>query len=310
MDLRPSPAALPSPSPPAEPEILADGAWQAMRRRHEERVSPWTSAQVDRTSRGEKHPVYDFLFDYYRFRPSQLLRWHPGLGRILQGEEAEDYLQYREYRRLPGGAGGVAVDPATWPAGRRESVLWIRSLLENSRDRPGFFGCFGLHEWAMVYRSEEVRHAKWPLRLSPAEIAKLVESGPVRCSHYDAFRFFTLPARPLNRLQPAKNLQPELEQKGCLHANMDLYKWAHKLSPFAPSELVADTFLLAIRIREMDMRASPYDLSGLGFAPIRIETPEGRSEYETMQRRFSAEAEPLRARLIEVCHRLASTWAS
>ena len=33
--------------------------------------------------------------------------------------------------------------------------------------RPAQLGCFGLHEWAMVYRQspDEVRHAAWPLRL-------------------------------------------------------------------------------------------------------------------------------------------------
>ena len=39
------------------------------------------------------------------------------------------------------------------------------------------------------------------------------------------------------------------EQPGCLHANMDLYKWAFKLAPFAPAELVADCFALARDIR-------------------------------------------------------------
>ena len=32
-------------------------------------------------SRGERHPVDDFLFEYYPNRPSLLRRWHPGLGR-------------------------------------------------------------------------------------------------------------------------------------------------------------------------------------------------------------------------------------
>jgi hypothetical protein len=43
--------------------------------------------------------------------------------------------------------------------------------------------------------------------------------------------------------------------------------------PFAPSELIADCFALAHDIREVDMRASPYDVRALGFAPIPIETP-------------------------------------
>jgi hypothetical protein len=85
---------------------------------------------------------------------------------------------------------------------------------------------------------------------------------------------------------------------------MDLYKWAFKLAPFAPAELIADGFELARDIREIDMRASPYDLRALGFAPIAIETAEGRVEYERHQRAFTARGEPLRERLIALCGRL------
>jgi hypothetical protein len=85
---------------------------------------------------------------------------------------------------------------------------------------------------------------------------------------------------------------------------MDLYKWTYKLAPFSPSELVADAFALAREIRELDMRASPYDLRALGFEPVTIETPEGRAEYEALQREFSRRAEPIRARLINLCEAL------
>jgi hypothetical protein len=85
---------------------------------------------------------------------------------------------------------------------------------------------------------------------------------------------------------------------------MDLYKWAHKLAPFTPSELIADCFGLARDIREVDMRASPYDFQKIGFTPIAIETPAGRAEYEQHQRAFATRSEPLRARLIALCERL------
>jgi hypothetical protein len=85
---------------------------------------------------------------------------------------------------------------------------------------------------------------------------------------------------------------------------MDLYRWAFKFAPFTPSELIADCFALARDIREVDMRASPYDLRKLGFAPIRIETPEGRVEYESYQRDFAQRGQPLRARLLTLLERL------
>jgi hypothetical protein len=86
---------------------------------------------------------------------------------------------------------------------------------------------------------------------------------------------------------------------------MDLYKWALKFQPWIDGELLADTFLLALRVRELDMRASPYDLSALGFAPVAVETADGRTEYARQQRALSAEAEPLRLRLIDVYRELA-----
>jgi hypothetical protein len=300
---------MPSPefSLAATTQLLPESVWRDRQHAHEQRVSVWTEPHQTRASRGEKHPVLDFLFGYYAYRPSWLRRWHPGLGSTLAGESAREFLSLSAYRESPD---GISVDPRALPAHRRTSMLWLHSLLKIQRERTAFFGCFGLHEWAMVYRQtpEQIRHNEWPLRFPPDELARIVESQSICCTHFDAFRFFTAPAQPLNRLQLTRIATPEHEQRGCLHANMDLYKWATKLSPYCPSELVADCFDLARRIREVDMRASPYDFADIGYPPICIETPEGRAEYEKLQRSFSAQGEPLRERLIEVCsHLLAAT---
>jgi hypothetical protein len=122
----------------------------------------------------------------------------------------------------------------------------------------------------------------------------------VRCSHFDAFRFFTPPARSLNLLQPTRDTQHDLEQPGCLHANMDLYKWSFKLAPLVGSPTVVDCFELARDIRTLDMRASPYDLRDLGYEPVRVETPAGRAEYTAAQKAFADRAAPLRERLIGI----------
>jgi len=285
------------------PICLPESEWLGRQRAHEERVTAWTAPHQARVARGEKHPVYDFLFEYYRFRPGWLRRWHPGPDVTLAGDAARAFLRWPEYCET---ADGVALNLAALPPSRREAVAWIRALLRATAERPPQFACFGLHEWAMVYRqtADELRHGQWPLRFAADEIARVVEAQPIRCSHFDAFRFFTAPARPLNRLQPTRPEAPQLEQRGCLHANMDLYKWAFKLAPFTPAELVADCFALARDIRAVDMRASPYDFQALGFTPIRIETPEGRAAYEAYQRDFAERSQPLRARLVTVFDRL------
>ena len=154
----------------------------------------------------------------------------------------------------------------------------------------------------MVYRqtATDTRHP-WPLRLGHDGTDEVVESHRIACSHFDAYRFFTPEARPLNTLSPTSQDRPAFEQPACLHAGMDLYKHAFRLSPLVPSELVTDCFELARDIRVLDMRAAPYDLGDLGLEPVRIETPEGKQEYAAAQRDFAEMAVPLRADLIRWC---------
>ncbi|MET9274503.1 3-methyladenine DNA glycosylase [Kribbella sp. NPDC003557] len=269
--------------------------WSSYAEDHARRVDASLAGHLARRKRREAHPVEDFLFTYYPTRPNQLRVWHPGPGVRL--EDAASYGDRRGYRLVDGAA---TLDPAEIER-RADSIAWIRKLLASTLDRQAQFGCFGLHEWAMVYRTPDVRHASWPLRLGAEGTDQVVESHKIGCSHFDAFRFFTDSARPLNTLQPTRESQPALEQGGCLHANMDLYKWASKLMPFTPSALVLSCFELARDIRTLDMRASPYDLQPLGYSPVRIETPDGKAEYTAAQRSFADRARPLRRQLVDLC---------
>ena len=151
----------------------------------------------------------------------------------------------------------------------------------------------------MVYKQEAnaVRHEYLELRLGSGGTDQVVEDNKIRCTHFDAYRFYTPQATGLNELTPTRENQRDMEQPGCLHANMDLYKWAYKLSPALPSELVMDCFELSWRIRAMDMQASPYDLAQWGYPPIAIETVAGKADYVAAQRAFSAESAVLRERL-------------
>jgi hypothetical protein len=284
--------------------VLAEPEWRARQRAHVDRVRRWTQPHRERSLAKEKHPVHDFLFTYYSQRPGRLERWHPGLGVVLAGDAEE----YRGYHRTDE---GVTLDPAACTEARVRTAEFYLALLSATASRPPRLNCFGLHEWAMVYRQtpEQVRHFGWPLRLGHQGTDELVEASNVRCGHFDAFRFFTPPARPRNALQPTRESQVELEQPGCLHGNMDLYKVSYKMEPYVPSELVADCFELASRIRELDMRASPYDLSELGYEPVRIEDTAGRAEYARMQAAFAEQAKPLRDRLITCC-RTVLRWRS
>ena len=213
-------------------------------------------------------------------------------------EDAREHAQWRHYTTRDG---TTLVDlDAFWEA-RGGTVDYVEALLRATASRPPRLGCFGLHEWAMVYRAgDELRHPL-PLRLGQSGTDEVVDANPIACSHFDAFRFFTPEAAPLNAVQLTRESQAAFEQPGCLHANMDLYKWSSKLTPAIPSELVLDAFELAMEIRYVDMRASPYDVRSLGLAPIAIETIEGKREYAECQAEFAVTAAALRARLIVAC---------
>lgn len=273
--------------------VLGPAEWRARRAAHEARADRLVEARRARAQKGERDPVEDFLFTYYPFRFSAVRRWTPGAGVALA--EADELVVDRRFRRGSDGLVRVAL-PDEAQAGRLDFSL---KLCRAVATRAAFHGCFGLHEWAMVYgQAEQRRHGAWPLRLGAEGTDAVVRSMPVRCTHYDAFRFFTPGARPLNKLAPTLAARVDNEQPGCVHVTMDLFKWAMKAQPWVSAELAADAFELAHVARTVDMRASPYDFSAIGLKPIAIETAEGRSEYETEQRRLSALAEPVRARLI------------
>jgi hypothetical protein len=250
---------------------------------HRARLAPYVEPHLARRRAGLAHPVHDFLFTYYSFSPAKLLAWQPG----WPGSGSADLLA----RRLPVIASAIELLTAT--AARAPSLA-----------------CFGLHEWAMVHRADRTRHPV-PLRLGADATDEVVEAHRISCSHFDAFRFFTPSAAPLNQLRPGSGDRPAYEQPGCLHATMDLYKHAFRLWPLVGSDLVADCFELAWDVRIVDMRAAPYDLTGTtldptgaAWSPIRIETAEGKQEYAAAQRAFADRAAPLRERLIEECSRL------
>ena len=273
---------------------MPEVTWRERQAVHAARVDPWITPRLERRRQGERHPVDDFLFDYYSWRPAQLARWHPGAGVLLTG----GVVQFGDLRGYQVDDVGARVDPAALPT---EVIRACLRLMEGTASRPPAYACFGRHEWAMVYRqpADAVRHASWPLRLSPDAIAEVVESTPLRCTHIDAFRFYTAEAKPLNVIQPTRSSQSDDEQPGCLHATMDLYKWCFRSYPVIGSELTADCFALAREVRAVDMRASPYDFRELGYAPIPIESPEGRAEYVEHQRDFAEHGGRLRARVIE-----------
>jgi len=278
--------------------ILAPEEWKEQRANHEARADALVKARQQRAARGEQDPVEDFLYTYYPFRLSALRRWTPGVGfACVEGDELLTDAHFQK------GADGL-VRVISMNDGDVRRLTFIRDLCVAITTRPPFFRCYGLHEWAMVYeQADQRRHFQWPLRLGAKGTDEVVRSMPVCCTHYDAFRFFTPTAKPLNHSEPDLAGRIKNEQPGCVHVTMDLYKWTMKSLPWVSSDLAIESYCLAHEARSIDMRASPYDFSAVGLEPICIETEAGRAQYESAQRHLAKLAEPVRKRLVDVLSR-------
>lgn len=280
--------------------------WERKVKEHEGQVSPYADAFLRRRSSQQTHTVHDFLFTYYSFSPKKLKNWVPSIDETLSCSLKEKYHYpwlNEEWFHFNGET--LFLKKERFNDSYRSLAQFIMKLCVAVLERTPRFGCYGLHEWAMVYKNEDaIRHKSNPLRLSLDTIAQIVEKQALRCTHYDAYRFFTPEAKPLNVLQPTLESRLNLEQGGCVHVNMDLYKWATKLWPWIGSDFIAKTFFLALEAREIDMRASPYDLKELGYDPICIETEEGRKEYVEAQQQLFKKAGCLRKELKEFCEKI------
>ncbi|MBP3087576.1 3-methyladenine DNA glycosylase [Corynebacterium sp. sy017] len=274
--------------------VLSEQQWQESMEQHHRRADSFTKDHLARRRAGKHHPVYDFLFEYYPVRIAHLHKWHPGFGVALSGlPPHKDWKFYHVSKEV------TSIDSQSLWAQRHKTIKYIRELLAKTNTNPAHFDCFGLHEWAMVYQANSTRH-ELPLRLGAAGTNEVVENNTLRCTHFDAFRFFTPPARPLNFTILTRENQPQQDQCGCLHANMDIYKWATKLQPLIPGSLWLDAFSLAWDARVLDMEASPYDCRDYGLGVVAIETAEGKAHYVRRQRELAVRANQLRERIIKI----------
>lgn len=273
------------------------------------------------------HPIYNFITIYYHsLKPAILYQFSPGLGPGVSWEGGDDDHNFSPRdRRVEKDV--FFFDPKLARYTERQIVGFENNLMLMKavhRKAPAL-SCYGLHEWAMLYSpvSSAARlkpTQQLPFRVTQDCIREVVESSSLRCTHFDAFRFFTPPAALLNRSQNLSRASAsESDQPGCLHVHMDLFKWAIKIYPFVSSCLLVDALELALRAREIDMRASPYDLSfytmpggsnpalvpsknlGENFSsrPIMIEHREGKLEYQRFQVELYAASIPIRERLIQ-----------
>jgi hypothetical protein len=179
------------------------------------------------------------LFVYVFFNPKILFHFSPGIGFQLEVNDINcivNYLQRLEELNLCVGDPERIHGNPQLPKRQLKTLRTTRDLLIKSQNNPPFFWCFGLHEWAMLYptihdkgnqkTTTDSRFQNLPLRVQDDEIRKIFSSLKLRCSHFDAFRFFPPEMQRANIMTPEPSRQHTLsiEQPGCIHTNMDLFK--------------------------------------------------------------------------------------
>ena len=92
----------------------------------------------------KKHPIYDFLFEYYSFSPSRLECWSPGIGVVL--EDIEEDHPYFTSLPFETGSEGAWLPPSVFPEKRLSYLRWLEKFLSSVTENPARFSCFGLHE--------------------------------------------------------------------------------------------------------------------------------------------------------------------
>lgn len=285
-----------------------------------------------------KHPVYNFLHTYYRYSIEELKNYSPGMSVYLEDVAENDLFSKKNMKnsfRLHDRMVKLSVDGCYWDVQKdlmfdkpNSRYGWInltrtRDILQSTTTKTAFLGCFGLHEWAMLYSGKNKnyinqqkeentsdsdrantreRHQKFlPLRVNQKEIDFIVESGGLKCTHYDAWRFFHPDSQSWNIINPLnRGNQIKHEQPGCVHTNMDLFKYAFNLYPLISSDLLLESIDVAVTARKIDMRASPYDVSQFNIGnPLCVETKQGREEYVIEQEKLSIMAAPVREKLLK-----------
>mmetsp|Transcript_37708 Transcript_37708/g.120994 ORF Transcript_37708/g.120994 Transcript_37708/m.120994 type:complete len:350 (+) Transcript_37708:1658-2707(+) len=289
------------------------GEWRGRAKRHRERVVELLGCEPEEAAKRRTDPKLNFIFQYYYgFKAKHLLHWSPGLGVDLEPgtDDDERLLAKRTFWRRSGSDGRLTLDPCYYrlKPSHVEALRSTRAILRATNREV--WNCYGLHEWAMLYRSAPKKQDHLELRVSQKTIDDVVEApGALRCTHFDAFRFFDDAAKPLNLHRDlGRDRQPFKEQRACVHYNMDLFKYALRLMPFIEAELLADALSVALQARTLDLRASPYDVrawadpsEGGAMDPVPVETPAGRKLYTDLQADIVTQADPVRRRLASAC---------
>ena len=181
--------------------IVPRTRWQPQAERHLARVTKLLGAAPDvAAAQSRDDPLLNFVFTYYGSdlgAAANLGRWCPPVGVAVEASQDDRERLWR------GIESDGAYDPRKLPKKRLAALQRGRAALAATRKRPPIWHCYGLHEWAMLYRPDGAeaphKHQNLPLRVDQATINRVVEADEIKCTHFDAFRFFAPEAVEKNR---------------------------------------------------------------------------------------------------------------
>ena len=259
--------------------VLPEPEWRARAAAHRQRMRRFTGPHRERKQRGEKHPVLDFLFTYY----SPPARRGCGAGTPGRGSccaavrsTSAGPATSRRRRRAPR-------RPRALPRPRRPPGS--SALLAGTAARPAQLGCFGLHEWAMVYRLPG-RAAARGGRCGSAPAAPTRWSSPTRCAARTTTPSGSSPRRPARTSSPeAADQVTTSSPAACTPA------WTSTSGRTSWPRRARRTWWPLLRAGPRRPRAGharvPLRPDRLGYSPVPIETRAGRANLRAKRKRKS-----------------------
>ena len=247
-----------------EPPTRLRPVWRERRAAHEERVDDWLAPHLRRRAAGRPIRSRTSSSPTTRTGPRSCAGGTPAPGVVLAGvarpRAGPDYAPRAAGATLDTAAvlarrgDSMRLDPrAAGPHGRARGRTWAASACTSGRWSTG-----------RPRRGTPQRLAAAALARSDRRVVR-GERG-VRCSHFDAYRFFTAPARPLNVLRPTREAQHDAGAAGLpARQHGPLQVGVQAVARWSPSELVADCFALARDIRDAGHARQPVRPGGAGL---------------------------------------------
>ena len=290
-----SSAGPPAPAP-AGPRVLPADSWRESQTAHEARVDALIRGHLDRARRCRSAPGRGLPLHLLLPAARAAAPLAPGRSGRAAGGRAASGPAWRFHRvvdrtassrvdvaRLPRPTRGTPARARPAPAGRDRVAAGPVRLLRAARVGDG-----------LPPGRRAVRHAGCRCGSGAAGTDAVVESHRIRCSHYDAFRFFTAAGarRGTRCSRPGTARSRSSSPAACTRRWTSTSGRTSCCPRRAQSSWWSTPSSSPATIRELDMRASPYDLTALGLRP----RPDRDARGQGRLRRGASAASPSRRR--------------